>query len=101
MTGKQSTSSSLFALLTLSTAALVAVWLGTAAAYWSGTVAANSPLTTASLIVAGLLALAAIASYPFERAVFRAVGTLLYVAAFGTAAFFTGLITACSFGDCL
>ncbi|GMW07610.1 MAG: hypothetical protein AMXMBFR8_24060 [Nevskiales bacterium] len=81
--------------------ALAIVWLSTASAYWSGTIASSWPWTTPALIAGVLLGTAAISSYPFRSVVTRIVGTVLFFSGLCVAVFFTGLLTACSFGDCL
>ena len=90
-----------FGVVIATTFALAVVWLSTASAYWSGTIASSWPWTTPGLIAGVVLGTAAISSYPFKSVSTRAIGTIIFFAGLCIAVFFTGLLTACSFGDCI
>ena len=90
-----------FGVLVVTLFALTIVWLSTASAYWAGTIASSWPWTIPGDIAGVLLGTAAIFSYPFKSVVTRVVGTAILFVGLCVAVFFTGLLTACSFGDCL
>jgi hypothetical protein len=81
--------------------AIFVVWLATASAYWAGTFSWQWRWTEVGLFGGLALGVLSIATWPFKTVTARIVGMLVFAIVLFPALFLTGLLTACSYGDCL
>jgi hypothetical protein len=81
--------------------ALFVVWLATASAYWTGTFSWQWRWTEIGLFGGLAIGVLAFATWPFKTIAARLMGMLVFAIVLFPALFLTGLLTACSFGDCL
>jgi hypothetical protein len=81
--------------------AFFVVWLATASAYWTNPFSLQRAWTEIGRFTGLVIGILAIAAWPFKAMGARIVSMIVFGMFLYVALMFTGLLTACSYGDCL